>query len=241
MTTLKTCWYLLILILFSLSLAAQINTIDRVIDEASVLDEAQVDKLKAMLIKHEVKTTNQIVVLIVNSLNGQNIEEYGYETARAFGLGTQKDNNGVLLIVAPKEKLIRIEVGYGLEDILTDAKSKMIIEQDILPFFRQNNLSAGIMMGTEAIIKTLDPKANVDSGTASKQDDSSSLLSILIFLAIVGLFLGFNRWVAGKRNGSGNPRNRPPFIGGGFSGRSSGGGFSGGGGYFGGGGASGRW
>ncbi|MDA0712473.1 MAG: TPM domain-containing protein [bacterium] len=236
----KLCFFL-VCIFLSQGLLAQINTIDRVIDEAGVLDSSQVTKLREMLVQHEAKTTNQIVVLIINSLNGQNIEEYGYQTARSFGLGTKKDNNGVLLIVAPREKLVRIEVGYGLEGILTDAKSKTIIEQDILPFFRENNLSEGIISGTEAIIKTLDPKANIASSSANKQDDSSSLFSILSLIAFIGLFMLLRRWIFGRRNGPGNPSNRPPFIGGGFSGRGSGGGFSGGGGSFGGGGASGRW
>jgi uncharacterized protein len=182
------------------------------------------------------------------------IEDYGYQLGRAWGIGQKKLNNGVLFIVAPNERKVRIEVGYGVEGVLTDAYSSVIIQTKILPRFRDNDYPGGIAAGTDAIIEQLtadpaDAKARADKAATRKpvlDEDATIFIIILILvlaphllvlLAVMGLFGGRARkWVRSSRGGSG-------WISSGGSGWSSGssGGFSGGGGSFGGGGSSGGW
>src|SRR5690606_22456892 len=103
----------------------------------------------------EQKSTDQLVVVTVPSLQGYEIEEYGYQLGRHWGIGQKDKDNGVLLIVAPNERKVRIEVGRGLEPIVTDLMSKIIIENAILPEFRRGNYGAGIRAGVRDITATL--------------------------------------------------------------------------------------
>jgi uncharacterized protein len=103
----------------------------------------------------EQKSSDQLVVVTLKSLQGTSIEDYGYQLGRAWGIGQKKVNNGALLIVAPNERKVRIEVGYGLEGDLPDAVAKLIIEERILPNFRQGNMVGGVVGGTESIIQVL--------------------------------------------------------------------------------------
>ena len=91
------------------------NLSGRVVDTANILTQQERSTLSSILQQHEEKTTNQIVVVTLSSLNNYDIADYGYQLARYWGIGTKEKNNGVLLIVAPKERQLRIEVGYGLE------------------------------------------------------------------------------------------------------------------------------
>lgn len=127
----------------------------RVVDEANLLSPGVRAQLTERLAQHERETSNQVVIVTLESLQGQVIEEYGYQLGRAWGLGQEKRNNGVLLIVAPNERKVRIEVGYGLEGDLTDAQSHAIIQSAILPRFREGNFEAGIAEGTDALLGTL--------------------------------------------------------------------------------------
>jgi len=127
----------------------------RVVDEANVLTLVTHAMLDAELAAYEQKTSNQVVVVTLKSLQGTTIEDYGYQLGRAWGIGQKGVNNGVLLIVAPNERKVRIEVGYGLEGVLTDALSSTIIQNIILPDFRNGQLDNGIAKGTEAILATL--------------------------------------------------------------------------------------
>src|SRR3984957_9042088 len=103
----------------------------RVVDEAGILDAAARAALTQSLADLEQKTTDQLVVVTLKSLQGTSIEDYGYQLGRRWQIGQKEKNNGVLLIVAPSERKVRIEVGYGLEGTLTDAISKLIIEDSI--------------------------------------------------------------------------------------------------------------
>jgi uncharacterized protein len=127
----------------------------RVVDEAGVLSEGTRSILTRELAELEAKTTRQLVVVTVKSLQGRSIEDYGVRLGRAWQIGQKDKNNGVLLIVAPNERKARIEVGYGLEGELTDAVAKLIIEQRILPNFRQGNMAGGVVAGTDEIIQAL--------------------------------------------------------------------------------------
>ncbi len=200
-----------------------------------------------MLAAHERATGEQVVVVTLDSLQGFSIEDYGYQLGRYWGIGQKGKNTGAMLIVAPKEHKVRIEVGYGLEGTLTDATSRTIIENDILPSFKRGDFNAGVLAGTASILKALGgtgdlqpSNAGTGTGTAAN-DDSGSAWPVILFVAIWLIVI-----ILRRRMGSGfAPRSYGYYGGGGYSGSGgfSGGGvgFSGGGGSFGGGGASGSW
>jgi uncharacterized protein len=109
-----------------------------------------------MLAAHEDSTSNQVAVLTVSSLGGEAIEDFSLRVAEAWGLGQAGTDNGVLLLVAVDDREMRIEVGYGLEDVLTDAAAGRIIRDDIAPQFRNGNYNAGVQMGVQRILGTID-------------------------------------------------------------------------------------
>jgi uncharacterized protein len=127
----------------------------RVVDRAGLLSPEQVEALTDKLAAYEAATSNQVVVVTVDDLQGYTIEDYGYQLGRHWGIGQEGKDNGVLLIVAPEERKVRIEVGYGLEGTLTDALSKIIIEREIIPRFKRGDMAGGIVAGTDAILQAL--------------------------------------------------------------------------------------
>jgi len=225
----------------------------RVVDQAGILSPATRDRLNAMLIEHERATTNQVVVVTLASLQGYTIENFGYQLGRHWGIGQKGKNNGVLLIIAPNERKVRIEVGYGLEGILTDADSRVIIERDIKPAFKQGDYDTGTLDGTRAILHLL---SNTSEGDQSSEPLALgtyhlTALTLVPLLVPFWMFLVLMIAVSRRRHrywlyrsphypvGIGYPGG---FGSGGFGGGGfGGGGFSGGGGSFGGGGASGGW
>jgi uncharacterized protein len=128
----------------------------RVVDDAGVLDPATREALRQKLAAFEAKTGDQVVVATVKSLNGNSVEEYANRLFRRWQLGQRGKNNGVLLLHAPTERKIRIEVGYGLEGTLTDAIAKFIIQNAITPRFKANDFAGGMTRGVDDIIKVLD-------------------------------------------------------------------------------------
>jgi uncharacterized protein len=216
----------------------------RVIDQAGLLSPAAERQLTDLLAAHEARSGNQVVVATLKSLGGMEIEEYGYQLGRHWGIGRKEKSNGVLLIVAPAERQVRIEVGYGLEGLLTDALSSTIINQTILPEFRAGRLEQGIVTGTRAILAVLegDPNAPRAMAPRSQQKEPERIPFVAIVIMIVIFLLAmrsrlFRSVLLGMLLSGGGGRGGG--FGGGFGG--GGGGFSGGGGSFGGGGASGRW
>lgn len=216
----------------------------RVVDAAGLLDTATRAQLEQLLKGHEQSTGEQVVVVTLASLQGQSIEEYGYQLGRHWGIGQQGKDNGALLIVAPQERKLRIEVGYGLEGRLTDAQASVIINSVITPAFRRGEFSQGIVLGTAAILQVLggapldepvQAVAGTEQGTPVWAVGLFILLIVIVF-AVQGL--GGGRF-GGRGGGFGGG------LGGGFGGfgggGGGGGGFSGGGGSFGGGGSSGGW
>ena len=119
----------------------------RVVDNAALLSAPEHKRLTRLLEEHEAQTTNQVVIVTLESLQGYVIEDFGYQLGRHWGIGQKGKDNGVLLIVAPIQRKVRIEVGYGLEGTLTDALSRNIIDTRILPAFRNNNYEHGIARG----------------------------------------------------------------------------------------------
>lgn len=224
----------------------------RIVDNATMLDASQEQRINQLLEAHENATTNQIVIATLPDLQGYSIENYGYQLGRAWAIGQKDKDNGVLLIVAKRERKVRIEVGYGLEGVLTDAISSNIIHAVILPRFKRGDFSAGIEQGVKAIIQALGGQYAIKSVSKAKKkkSDISTLFLIFIILGFVFIksaigsktgYYGSGRGYYGGRRGSyrgGGGR----FGGGGFGGGGfGGGGFGGGGGGFGGGGASGGW
>lgn len=119
----------------------------RVVDAAGIIDPAQRQQLVQKLADFEAKSSDQLVVVTVPSLNGEDIETYSNRLFRAWALGQKQENNGILLVVAPNDRKVRIEVGYGLEGVMTDALSSIIINGTIIPEFRSGNYSQGIVQG----------------------------------------------------------------------------------------------
>ena len=224
---------------------------DRVVDIAGMLPDQTAREIRTRLAAHEKETGNQVVVVTIRSLEGYSIEEYGYLLGRHWGIGQKNRDNGVLLIVAKADRKLRIEVGYGLEGVLTDALSKQVIESVILPSFKAGYFVRGIERGVEAILaitagKTWEPPEpefdwNKFGGFAALAVIMLFVFSMLFFSVVDG---------RPENGGSSHNRYRDPSVspsrfgssggfGGGFGG--GGGGLSGGGGGFGGGGASGGW
>ena len=129
---------------------------DRVTDTARLLSPGTRNTLINELAAHERASSNQVVVVTVKSLQGYSIDDFGNRLGRHWGIGQKERDNGVLLIVAPNERKVRIEVGYGLEGTLTDALSHSIIQTVILPQFKKNNMQQGIVNGTRAIVQALE-------------------------------------------------------------------------------------
>ena len=227
----------------------------RVVDQAGVISADSKTKIEAKLSDLEDKSGIQLVVATVKSLEGGDIETYANQLFRTWKLGEAQKNNGVLLLVAPNEHKVRIEVGYGLEGTLTDALSSVVISSAIIPRFKAGDFSGGIERGVDGIISILSgdtadwqPKVNV------RQDDPAAdfgqIFPFLFFLLIIFIFWYLTRNSGGPGGGMTRRGGGPVFIpyggsswgggGGGFSG-GFGGGFSGGGGSSGGGGASGSW
>jgi uncharacterized protein len=229
----------------------------RVVDDAHILSQQTRADLDQKLAGLEAKTSRQLVVVTLPSLQGYEISDYGYQLGRAWGIGQAKLNNGVLFIIAPTEHKVRIEVGYGLEPILTDALSEIIIQQAVLPRFRSGDFDAGTEAGAAALIQqlSLDPSsAEARVAAAEKQAQHRggsgatpfSILIIILFVAIAfsRIFGGFGFWpliLLGGMGGGRRDYGGGGWGGGGWSGGGGGGWSGGGGGSFGGGGASGSW
>lgn len=229
----------------------------RVVDGAGMLSEADKQLISQKLQQLEAKSTDQLVVVTLPGLQGYSIEDFGVRLGRHWQIGQKDKNNGVLLIVAPKDRKVRIEVGYGLEGTLTDTLSGNIVHNRILPLFRKGKMSDGIKTGVDDIIATLtgDAAAVAERAERAKGRKGSSSRGLnwgaLLILGLWGLiFLGSLRKALFGQSGRGGVIIVPVGAAssswnsrGGFSsgGGYSGGGFSGGGGSFGGGGASGGW
>lgn len=126
-----------------------------VVDAANLLNPAQKAEITKLAEDINKATTRQFVVATIPDLQGYDIADYGYRLGRAWGIGQKDANNGIILIVAPKERKVRIEVGYGLEPIMTDALSSSIINETILPKFRAKDVPGGIVAGAQAIAEQL--------------------------------------------------------------------------------------
>jgi uncharacterized protein len=226
----------------------------RVVDQAGVMTPASRSDVEAKLKDLEDKSGIQLVVATVKSLQGSDIETYANGLFRFWKIGQAQKNNGVLLLIAPVEHKVRIEVGYGLEGTLTDALSSVIISSAIIPRFKTNDFSGGIERGVDGIVSVLSgDTADWQPKVGVRSDEASTTFNDLIPILFFVLMLFVIWYLIRNANGTGSSRNigrgaGPLFVpSGGSSWGSSGwgggfgGGFSGGGGSSGGGGASGSW
>jgi uncharacterized protein len=221
----------------------------RIVDEANIVPAETRNTIEPKLVELEQKSGIQLVIATIRSLGGQDIEPYANELFRAWKLGEKTKNNGVLLLVAPNERRVRIEVGYGLEGTLTDALSKVIVANAIAPRFKAQDFGGGISRGVDDIITVLTTDASEWQKRPSLRLDHqekvdptgwiliAGLIGLIVLLTLSPSFrwFFFNVLLSAMLSSGGRS-----YGGGGFAG-GGGGGFSGGGGSSGGGGASGSW
>jgi len=227
----------------------------RVVDDAHILSSATTEKLDTELANLEAQTGRQLVVATIPDLQGHEIEDYGYQLGRFWQLGRKGVNDGAILLVAPNEHKVRIEIGYGLEPVLTDALSSVILQEKVLPQFKQGRMEQGVVDGAEALIAQLalpqdQAQAKVAMAAARPvhvRETGDVRPHIPVFIVLLVAF-----WVISgliRRGGAGGGLWWLPFLFlggrggyGGDGGSFGGGGFGGGGGgSFGGGGSSGSW
>ncbi len=233
-----------------------------VYDYYELLSPAEKSSLEQKLIKYSDTTSTQIVIAIISSTQGENINYLGAQWGQKWGIGQSEEDNGILILLARDDRKIAINTGFGVEHLLTDAMSKRIIERDIIPYFKQNDYYGGLNRGADAIFEVMTGEYK-----GTRQSDSNDefpigfvFMLILVFIFIM-ISISKNRrggGGSGGRNSGGGFSLLDAIIlsslgrsnsGGGFGGGSGGGGFGSGGGFgggfggggFGGGGASGGW
>ena len=253
---------LLLALLTSLGTVAQTlpprpNPPHLVNDLARLMQPAEAEALERKLVAYDDRTSSQIAVVTVPSLDGNDIADYAQKLYEAWGIGRKGKNNGILILVAQQEHQARIQTGYGLEGAVPDALAKRIISNTLVPAFRQNQYYAGLDRGTDQLIALAKGEYQADPADARPQgrrDSSGSGIPFWVIIIVLVIVFAMLR----NRGGGGGRGNRgfgggfiPPIIfgggfggggGGGFGGGGGGGGFGGfGGGSSGGGGASGSW
>lgn len=236
----------------------------RIVDNADLLGDQQKANLEKILSDFEQKSSDQIVVATIKSLNGENLEEYANLLFRHWELGQAEENNGILLLIAQQDRKLRIEVGYGLEGTMTDAASKLVIDQIIVPRFRNGEFGEGMLDGVQSIITVLsgdlaELEARAKRNPQKKKYDHNDIFTTIFIVIWCILFFGpiimgvlvpllgeklgpgHYKWLwieINRANNSKRSRRRSNNSSWSGSGWSSGGG-SGGGGFSGGGGSSG--
>ena len=206
------------LALFAMPAAAQTfpALTGRVVDQADLLRPEQELDLTSKLAALETQTGRQFVVATIKSLEGRTIEDYGYRLGRTWAIGDKEKDDGVILLVAPNEKKVRIETGYGARVFLTDAVSSVIIREDILPRFKNGDLPGGIMAGSEAVITTLQlspqeaaRRAQEAGASAKKREIDVNPIPVIIIVIIFFTIIGsIARRAGGRRYHSGGKRRR---------------------------------
>jgi uncharacterized protein len=248
MKRLRTAWLAFLLVLTAL--AASLPALaapkfppltGRVVDEAGVLSAQTEAELTGKLEALEQQTGRQLVAVTISSLQGYEIEDYGYQLGRAWGIGDSKSDTGVLFVVAPNERRVRIEVGYGLEPVLTDAFATALLQKDVLPAFREDRIADGVVAGVDALVAHLSlPRAEAETlARARATGEAPTDLISLGFLLLILVWAAFG--FLGAARGRGADYWIWPLLFMTHAGRGGRDTFHGRGGSFGGGGASGRW
>jgi uncharacterized protein len=248
--------FIFLLLVTSLTFALDVPPLrGRVNDYAGVMRRDQAQALESQLAQFEQDTGHQVAVLTIPTLDGEDIEGFSIRVAENWKIGKKGFDNGVILLVAIKDRKLRLEVGYGLEGVLPDAIAKRITSDYIVPHFRAQDYAGGIIAGIDGVLKVIKKEPLPESArkkVGSQGAGINSLLMLVVTLGVLGL-MAFASMANRRRNNfwsTRGGRRGPTFWGGpggfgsgGFSegGGFGGGGFSGGGGGFGGGGASDSW
>lgn len=218
-------------------------------DFAALFNDFDKYKLEEKLVAYNDSTSTQIAVVTIETLNGYAEDDYAVRLGRKWGIGQKGKNNGVLILVAKEERAISIELGYGIEQYITDTDAKRLIENVMIPNFKQGNFFGGVDAATTDIIAMLQGTYQQDGAVASADDDMVSyvIFALIVIFIIIIIIASFTKGGGGNYTGSSGGWTWTTSSGSGWGGSSwggssSGGGFGGfGGGSFGGGGASGRW
>src|SRR5205823_4501945 len=178
----------------------------RIVDSAHLISPELAASLSQEIAAHERRTGNQVAVLTLPSLQGQPLEEFSHRVATTWKLGRKGTDNGVLLLVVPGDRKIRIEVGYGLEGVLTDAVTSRIIRHEIVPRFKAGDFPGGITAGLHAILGTIEgryqPTERQSPAGAPSSDSLPSMFLIAVVVgALVGVILGGHRLGLGVAGG----------------------------------------
>lgn len=207
-------------------------------DFTNTLSPEELQHLNFRLKTYQDTTSNQLVSLMIASLDGYPLEDYSFEVAEKNKIGTKENSNGILFLVVKNDRKMRIEVGYGLESVLPDALASSIIRNEVAPYFRKNEYYAGINSGIDAIIAAIGGEYKADFKESSGGIGFSLIIILFITIVLILSFLPSSRRLGGTGGyiGRGGSWGSSGFGGGGGFG-----GFSGGGGSFGGGGSSGSW
>jgi uncharacterized protein len=243
----------LLLIIASSARSAAVPALrGRVNDYAQLLSRDRARNLENQLEQFEKQTGHQLALLTIPTLGGEDIEGFSIRVAETWKIGQKGFDNGVILVVAPQDRQLRLEVGYGLEGVLPDAIASRIIREIIVPRFRDNDYEGGIISGIDAVLRIIRGEPLPESAR-QKAPRNNPVLPLGLPLILLLLFAagalsrrrGPGGWMTRGRHypfgyGGGFGGFPGGFGGGGFGG-GGGGGFGGGGGGFGGGGASGRW
>jgi uncharacterized protein len=249
------CSYSLTVAQFKIPEKPKLQEQTSVYDYINLLSPQETNTLEQKLIRYSDSTSTQIVMAIISSTEGENINYLGANWGHAWGIGQAKEDNGILILLAKDDRKIAINTGYGIEPFLTDALSKRIIETVIIPEFKQERYYDGLNKGADAIFKVLNgefkEERNFDSNPGFP---FQTLLPFIIFIVILIILSNKGRRGGGGKGGNrkgmdlwdiivlsnmGRGGYRSGSSGGGFGGGGFGGGFGGGG--FGGGGSSGGW
>lgn len=209
-------------------------------DFTSTLSSQELQILNSRLKTYEDTTSNQLVSLMIATLDGYPLEDYSFEVAETNKIGTKENSNGLLFLVVKNDRKMRIEVGYGLEGVLPDALASSIIRNEVAPYFRKDEYYAGINSGLDAIIAAIGGEYKSQFKETSEGISFTLIIILFITIILIMSFLPSSRRIGGP---GGYVSRGGNWGSGGFGGGSSGGfgGFSGGGGSFGGGGSSGSW
>lgn len=210
-------------------------------DFTNTIPSSNLQQINNELRKFDDVSSNQIILLIINTLEGYPLEMYANEVAEKNGIGTKENDNGILFLVVKNDRKMRIEVGYGLEGAVPDALASSIIRNEVAPYFKKNDYYSGVIAGLSALVAASKGEYSRDRKRRGNDNDEKGFPWGFLIFIIIFLVMGRKRGglgtllLLGALGGGG--RSSGGFGGGGFSG----GGFGGGGGGFGGGGASGGW
>jgi uncharacterized protein len=174
----------------------------RIVDNAHLLPADRTASLSAELAAHEARTGNQVAVLTLPSLEGEPLEEFSHRVATTWKLGQKGTDNGVLVLVVPGDRKVRIEVGYGLEGTLTDAKSSRIIREEMVPRFRTGDYSGGIAAGVKAVLGTIEgtytPPERKPVSIGYKTESGLGMLFLAVVVGILTAAIVGHHWKGGS-------------------------------------------